>query len=149
MTRRIDFSPAFDRRHDDPKKNYGIHGVEMRWYLIGDKGAVQFVVFTNWMLPEVQTEIDYKPVTSGGGRHTLHKPMPADVGYHTLEPQYEGQEPYGECNLLDGKVCYYDGSGLAAEPMFEKLLRGGHEAVWAEMEKLYRVYIDADASESD
>lgn len=51
LTREISFSPAYDKRHIDPSKDYGIHGVEMRWYVKSSEGAVQFVVYTNWMLP--------------------------------------------------------------------------------------------------
>ena len=47
MHRRIEFAPAYDKRHPDPQKNYGIHGVEMRWLLEGPRGVIQFLVYTN------------------------------------------------------------------------------------------------------
>lgn len=77
----VDFSPAFDKRHTDPSKNYGIHGVNMRFVLTGEKGASQFLVYTNWHLPSVSKE---------GWSDFMLEPMGADVGYHAKSPQYEG-----------------------------------------------------------
>ena len=57
LTRKVVFHPAYDRRND-PKWNFGIHGVEMCFYLIGTEGAIQFVVYTNWQLPHVHKETD-------------------------------------------------------------------------------------------
>ena len=61
MEKIVKFYPAFDRRKD-PKGNYGIHGVDMRMILKGDKGAVQFVLYTNWHLPHVQEELNLKAI---------------------------------------------------------------------------------------
>lgn len=72
----------FDRRSPDPKTNYGIHGLDVWFILKGPKGATQFAV-TGF-----------------------------DVGYHSLEPQYEGQTKM-ECTMFG--ECYYDGSSLRAD----------------------------------
>lgn len=138
MERITEITNAWDRRDSDPKKNYGIHGCNLRMILRGDKGAYQFVIFTNWHLPHVIREIGsraYEP--SRGDRHWMERPMPADVGYHSLTPQYDDQPSMGPCEYLDGQACYYDGSGLQAEEMFDKLVAEGSEAVWAELERLY------------
>lgn len=134
FVREIVFNPAWDKRSSDPKKDYGIHGVEMRWYLKGSKGIVQFVVFTNWMLPHVQEELDRKRMDADFP-HLMCRPMAADLGYHSYKPMYDGQTPM-KCDLLGGE-CYYDGSGLNAQELFNKLLREGGEAVWKEMEEFY------------
>jgi hypothetical protein len=86
----------------------------------------------------------------------LIQPLPADLGYHSPGPMYEGQEPirhiyksmkvvdgvmippiYGDpviCPYLEGDVpCYYDGSGLNAQDIYKILIRDGIEAVWAEL----------------
>lgn len=39
MERITKFYPAFDKRSSIPGKNYGIHGVELRMILKGNKGA--------------------------------------------------------------------------------------------------------------
>ena len=137
MERIIEFSPAYDKRNSNPAKNYGIQGVEIRFVLKGDRGAVQFVLFTSWYLPHVQAELDSKPL--GELPYMFHKPLPADLGYHSLTPRYEGQKPMADsCPYLDGKPCYYDGSGLNAEPVYERLLREGDIGVWTALEDFYK-----------
>lgn len=147
LTREIKFRPAFDKRHADPKKNYGIHGVDMLWILKGPVGAVQFLVFTGWHLPHIiaEWEQDAKehPVT---GKQLMCQPIPADLGYHSPTPVYDGQQ-CNECDLLPGKKCYYDGSGLNAEPVFKLLVEKGDEAVWKFLEDYYRDIFDVPSDE--
>lgn len=122
MKREITFRPAFDRRHEDPKKNYGIHGVDMLWILEGKLGAVQFLVYTGWQLPHIKDS----------------EPMAADLGYHSPKPRYEGHTPMsGECKHVKGGKCYYDGSGLNADRVLEILRREGSDGVWRELEEYY------------
>lgn len=97
------FTPAYDERDPDPKKNFGFHGVSLRMVLKGPKGAVQFVVFTGWQLPHVQEELDRKTLLRialdrADGQMQLdsfYHPMPADLGFHSPKPMYEGQLPMG------------------------------------------------------
>lgn len=132
LEREIIFRPAFDKRDPDPRKNYGIHGVECAFYLKGPEGAIQFVIFTNWMLPHVQLELDRRD------DHTSCHPMPADLGYHSYIPRYEGQEALTEdCPIIGGR-CYYDGSGLAAYRVYDILVSEGSEDVWKRLEQEYR-----------
>lgn len=138
LRRDVQFLPAFDKRNPDPCKNYGIHGVELRMHLIGDAGAVQFVLYTNWQLPHVTKEFE------GRGRSSLDAPIPADLGYHSKTPMYEGHERQKGCHLL-GCDCYYDGSGLNAERIYEVLLREGSDGVWRELESYYaEIFGDAN-----
>ena len=65
-------------------------------------------------------------------------PLPADVGYHSPTPLYEGQTVCSDhCEYLDGKPCYYDGSGLFAEEVYQKLVEGGSDEVWKILEERY------------
>ncbi len=43
----IEITPGYDKRSDDPNKNYGIHGINLRMVLKGKLGATQFLVYTN------------------------------------------------------------------------------------------------------
>lgn len=139
LKRDIYFTAAYDKRHPDPGKNYGIHGAEMRFVLSGDEGAVQFLLYTNWYLPHVTRELESKR----DGKYNYFLPMPADIGYHSPKPIYEGQEVMAEtCEYLGGKPCYYDGSGLQAEVYFEVLVSEGGEALWKKMEHYYHELFD-------
>ena len=132
----VSFSAAFDKRDPDPKKDYGIHGVDIKFIYKGDKGATQFVLYTNWQLPHV-TEEQRKNMSRD--KYFLFEPLPADLGYHSPTPQYEGQESLTEeCEYLDGKPCYYDGSGLQAVRVYKRLLEEGEDGVWAELADVYK-----------
>lgn len=133
MEKIVSFSPAWDKRNADPNKNYGIHGVELRFVLKGKLGATNFTIFTNWHLPEVQQSLNRKRSPES------LLPLPADFGYHSPKPLYDNAPPItDDCPYLDGKPCYYDGSGLYAEKVYERLLREGDGAVWEELEESYK-----------
>jgi len=124
--RRTEIRPAFDKRDPDPKKNYGIHGCELCFFLIKDNRAIQFIIYTDFHLSHVREEMREKPHWGSMG---------ADVGYHSPEPMYDGQNAMGkDCHLIEGP-CYYDGSSLQAEDMFNLLCEKGSDEVWKEMEK--------------
>lgn len=143
LDRELVMLPAWDKRSTNPKKDYGIHGVEMRWYVKGKKGVVQFVLFTSWYTPAVDEEmygsiLDPEPSKYNHHSRVTCKPIPADLGYHGVEPRYEGQEQ-GDCTLLPGGKCYYDGSGMNAERMYDILREEGSEAVWKQLESYYEL----------
>jgi len=136
MKQEIIVTAAFDKRHKEPAKNYGIHGAELRFILTGDKGAITFTLYTNWYLPHVDEELRNsrrnKPECD-----FMFRPHGADISYHSHIPCYEGQTPIENCQYLGGKPCYCDGSGLSAEPIGEMLIAEGSEAVWKELQRWY------------
>ena len=175
----VDLRPAFDRRDPDPRKNHGVHGVELIMVLKGPEGAISFTIFTNWQLPDVQDMQDERVLKRSAegifekaDLTAFYHPWAADLGYHSPKPRYEGQKAIGAermrvatggrdlqtmtmeelseafqvsetgtftpCPYLDGQACYYDGSGLQAEPVFERLLREGSEGVWLALEEHYQ-----------
>ena len=109
MEKIVEFTPAYDKRHVNPSKNYGIHGVELRMVLKGEKGAVQFVLFTHWMLPHNTRELKAKFLSNPTNESVetyamLSEPSPCDLGYHSFVPMYDGQETITDsCPYLDGK----------------------------------------------
>lgn len=133
LTKDVTIRPGYDRRAPDPKKNYGIHGCELLMVRRGKKGAVQFLAFTDWTPRAVQEERmeDMRRTDVVGVQ-----PMGADLGYHSIVPQYEGQQVM-DCNLLKGKKCYYDGSSLNADRVIDILLTKGSDGVWDELEGYY------------
>ena len=133
----ITFYPAYDKTHSDPKKNYGVHGVELKFVLKSDKGAVQFLLYTNWHLSHVQEELNRK--LDSQFPHLSCHPQPADLGYHSPKPTYKGQTQMpGGCEYLDDKPCYYDGSSLNADRIYKVLLEKGSDGVWQELEEFYK-----------
>ena len=120
MERIVKFTPAWDKRD----KGFGRHGVDLRMVLKGPRGAMQFVLSTHW---GIKWDSNFFLV-----------PLPVDVGYHSPVPQYEGQvELQSACPYLDGKPCYYDGSGLRAHHVFDILTEKGSDGVWAYLQEEY------------
>ena len=137
LTKEIVFYPAWDKRSNEPGKNYGINGVELAFYLKGKEGAIQFKVLTHWNLSHVQKEFDLR-IPDARFPYMLHSPMPSDLGYHARVAQYDGQEIMtNECPIIGGP-CYYDGSGLQAEKVFDILTEKGSEGVWKYLEEYYK-----------
>ena len=135
MERKVYFEPGYDKRSSDPSKNYGINGMQIRFVLKGERGAIQFLLMTDWFPPHVQQERWRNQVPA----IFEVSPMAADIGYHALDPQYEGQGAIDDaCPILDGKPCYYDGSSLNAEPIRDRFLAEGDAAVWEELERWYK-----------
>lgn len=131
LKRLFEVSPAFDER----KNGYGIHGVEMRWVVVGEEGAVQFLLYTNWHLKHVRESFE----KHGDIPFGLAQPLPADLGYHSRRPRYPAQKIQSEnCEYLKGP-CYYDGSGLQARVVFELLVAKGGEALWKFLENRYEI----------
>lgn len=124
--REVCFEPGFDHRNDpDPKqREYGCHGMDIRFLLHGPRGSVQFLLYTGWLPGQSY----YRP--------SPLRPTGADVGYHWDSPQYDGQSPR-ECTVRPGGRCYYDGSGLAAEELFERFTAESDAAVWSTLEQRY------------
>jgi hypothetical protein len=150
LEKEITFEPAYDKRSKDSSKDYGIHGVTVRFIVKGPWGATHFVIYTSWHLPKVQKELESSralrgPTGSIAGLKALYKPLPVDVGYHALSPQYEGQEQI-ECTILEGGKCYCDGSAVRAQDVFNILLEKGSKGVWEYLEAEYRTL---ERSESD
>lgn len=126
--------PAYDKRNSNPNKNYGIHGVTMCFYVKGSKGAVQFMLYTNWHLPNVMDEFKH---SSSEKLFLFLKPLPVDLGYHSKKPHYKGQES-SKCNFLKCGKCYYDGSALNAQKPFDILVSKGSDKLWKYLEDYYR-----------
>lgn len=136
LKRKIYFEPGYDcLRYEctdrsgkkDCHGDHGSHGMQMRFVVGGEEGAVQFLLFTHW-LPGVAPRYDDTP---------WGNPMAADLGYHSKKPHYKGQEKMqDDCPYIKGP-CYYDGSGLNAEQPWSILRNYGDAALWKFLEGYY------------
>ena len=137
FTRHIAVEPAWDKRSTDPKTNYGISAVTMRFHIEGPLGAVSFSMCTGMHLPAVDKELREK-TTAGWNPFA---PMGMDVSYHahTRAKDYENKQE--SCNFIEG-TCYSDGSGLMADEVLQLMLAGGEDAVWKKLEELYTDWLE-------
>ena len=79
--------------------SHGVHGSELRMYVIGPRGATQFVLYTNWMWPETtkRSEESFGPSrwgTLGQNARSYFGPTPADP-LEALRCQRSRGEPPG------------------------------------------------------
>lgn len=137
LRREIKWEPGYDHRDDpDPlKSQYGAHGLQIRFMLHGDKGTIQFLLYTNWIPNEVLMSRGTVPARLLSPQ--VLRPLAADLGYHADKPQYEDHKPMDTCEHRPSGKCYYDGSGLAADGPFGILLVDGEDAMWKYMEDYY------------
>lgn len=175
LQRKLIWEPGYDKRHPDPKQNYGVHGLSLRFLVSGKLGTVQFLLYTNWLLPSVTKEFNEFEKVS----RFLLSPLPADIGYHSRVPRYEGQNPMFKtrikrkapkeivfdeeqvslpdfeidreflpepCIYLNGDPCFYDGSSLNAVEYFNILVEKGDEALWIALEDYYSRVLGIEAS---
>jgi hypothetical protein len=135
MKRVVKFRPSFDRRSDDPKKNYGIGCAILVFAVIGEKGAASFQIGTGWY--------------PGKGQRT--GPSGYGIDYHSPVPQHEWhKEPsVSECEYLDGKPCYSDGTMLYSDEVLEVLILEGEEATWKRLEEFYENHFGKEAEASN
>jgi hypothetical protein len=114
--------------------SHGRHGLTLRFVSKGAEGAVQFMLYTGW-LPQ---RVGRSPIGSRDLAFNGHEPMPADLGYHSKTPHYDGQSVMSEaCEYCDGGPCYYDGSSLNASDAMYTLVNGGGDALWAFLDAYY------------
>jgi hypothetical protein len=128
--RQIAFKPGFDWRTEDSNRNFGISAMRLWFILIGDQGAVQWQIGTDWFPESARRHL------SNFSQEPKFKPDGWDLGYHSKVPMYDGQSTHACDTLSDGK-CYYDGSGCNADLLIEGFLNGGDEWIWNRLEAYY------------
>jgi len=137
----VTFSPAWDKTNPTINR----HCVEIIFLLKGEKGAIQFLLLSGWFLPESEQAFNHMIIN---GQFNPFKPFPADLGYHSYIPMYKKHFPEENCAFLDGCRCYYHGSSLMAQRVYDRLLREGDKGVWDELEKSYQdTFADVDISQ--
>jgi len=115
-------SMPFDKRHPNPKKNYGISPMVIYLIYLKDNNATQFSFSVPFYLPHVACNLPHKSLWEGMGY---------DVGYHANKPQYESQTPMKNCDLLKEGQCYYDGSSLLADERYKQFIGRENAFDWA------------------
>lgn len=147
--REVRFEPGYNYLHEKGPSARGQYGMQIRFILIGDQGAAQFLMGTGWTpLGEVDPtdsrepcHIDYwQESTASGFRHKfglVNPPSGYDLGYHWASPLYDGQTA-NDCEYTLSGECYYDGSGTRADDVLKDFIAKGETGVWEWLEKRYQ-----------
>jgi hypothetical protein len=124
LERRVEFTAAWDRRDPNPAKDYGVHGVEIRFYVVGPLGAISWFLMTPWVLPAVRKWWKTLPVPERA------EPTPAGLTWH------ERVERGEECYLVGACKPEQVGS-LDTDWLYEILVAEGEAGLWRELEAAY------------
>jgi hypothetical protein len=160
VNRRIVFLPAFDKTDPDPKKNYGVGCLELRFLVEGNRGVVEFQLLTSWYQEHVmKRRLDALKHDVWIGkedfllRHFLD-PFPADICYFSQNRLSE-DDAYWEKGVyyaLEGKPCYYgykytdeEENRPAKEVAYQKLVEEGDESLWKYLEDYYEEVFGKDS----
>ncbi len=114
------------------------------WILRGPKGAVVFAISRNTAEEHeiAMTVPQAYCLDDSGWSWTAW-----DLGRHTTEPARSYEEMEQEnCGYLDGKPCYYDGSGLQAQYLLKHILRqkrNWNAAIECVLRDRYHMWIEA------
>lgn len=119
LTKTITFEPAVDDR------NQGQRGVTIRFVISGERGAVEFVLLTSWVLP----------ATPPLSNQALPAPGIGQVLIHNLRE--DDGESSGPCRYLNDVPCFVAHDATAADVVLDRLLRTGSPGVWAELTRVY------------
>lgn len=133
------FTGAYDFVRPNANENYGIHGMNINFWIKGPAGGISICIYTNWMLPQNQASTQEMFTRHGSPWEPgyLCKPWITDISYHAREPHYEGQFCKEDCHITGGK-CYSDGSATYGDQWQDGFLHGGSEWFFARMEDYYR-----------
>jgi hypothetical protein len=145
FTREIKVNASYDYR-DEPADPRGAHGAELVLILRGPLGAIAAKIMTGWMaaplvdrfVPGREQERRHKPGVDGG--LTDIYPSGAYVGCHSYLPR-EGLEEGGPCDWLETAACYCGVSYSRADRTLERLVIGGSDAAFEDLETLYESWI--------
>jgi hypothetical protein len=138
----MEASPSFYLIRPEPTKNFGVSTVRLTFYVKGAKGAVQWMIGTEWGIEPTRAHLAR---FGWFGPEEGRKPTGWDLGYHAHEPQYEGHSKMGDDCELTGGACYYDGSGLNADLLIEGFLAQGTSWLWPKLIEVYRHYFEGAA----
>lgn len=138
----VECHPSRNWIRTDPNRNYGITNMKMLFYVRGPKGAVQWMIGTEWGIKPVRDHLARFPRDD---MDKMRQPHGWDLGYHSFKPMYEGQSALSEnCPALNGDRCFYDGSGLNADLLIEGFLARGTEWLWPQLEAYYRCTFEGE-----
>jgi hypothetical protein len=123
--RRVTFTPAWDKRDLYPRKNFGVHGVEVHLTLLDGDWALELIVMTVWMLPKTREWWATLPLT--------HIPREC-INMRCHYRNGPRAELAGMCTVFKGECCQSIALSFSAgDPLFETLVAEGEEPFWNAM----------------
>lgn len=146
LIKKMEIEPAWDKRNPDPSKNYGINCAMLKMSITGDKGALEFQMFTGFHLPHNEKELLERCKIKSSLIKLYFTPNARHLVFHYREPGAgHMSESIDSCSFLGGAPCYGDYSDEYAEILTKTLIEEGSEKVWKIMETIYEVGFEEKA----
>lgn len=121
---------AYDKRDADPRKNYGVHGVEIEFVVKRSGAAVNCFWMTDW---QCQSTLDWWKA-AGLDQHTTRFDGLGDLGWHSPIKLDKWDTKISSPCPHTGGDCYYSGTGLGAQELFRKWVEAP-DIIWPELEQ--------------
>ena len=154
MKRIVKFYPAWDRTDPDPKKNYGVRDIDLRFLVVGKDKAVEFQLSTNWYLEHVMKKRleamkhDVWVQKDDFLLKTFIAPYPLDVCYYSpkrlSEDDAEWEDGLSDKSIISCAPIFYgykyeeEESGYRSpEHAYHLLLEKGEDDLWEYLENYY------------
>jgi hypothetical protein len=131
LNRRVKVIPGYDRRHDDPVKDFGVHDCRIYFYVVGRQGAVVLEVGTNWYPDSVM-----KWWASRDMLPRMEHPIDGPLTIHSATPVKGSKKR--RCAFRDDLPCWeFSSSHLHGQELTKVLRTQGSAALLAVMERIY------------
>src|SRR3984957_1013691 len=99
FTHMVVLSSSYYLIRDSPGDNYGISACRVHFYCIGPKGAVQFVIGTDWYCAQA---VDHLRSFARSSYDERSQPIGWDLGFHAREPKYKWHDPLTKhCDVIN------------------------------------------------
>jgi hypothetical protein len=129
FSRKIGFKTSYEKRNDDPRKDYGISGGSIWFVLTGPKGAVTWELLAGFFLPETIDRLK-KDNTKFMG------PTPGGVGFHYAEEREWGTTNE-DCEFTGGP-CWFDVGYTMGDEAYKTFTHEGLDSLWDFLGELYQ-----------
>jgi hypothetical protein len=128
----IETSPAWDKRSNLPRKNFGVSSASLFFYLkkVETNQTLEWVVDTAWYLPEIQKEWEengtlFRPKPQGNQLCGHSRPVVTEAS--------EGDDKIYDVCKITGGPCVGDCTYITQD-LWDALLRKGSDGVWELLE---------------
>jgi hypothetical protein len=126
--------PGYDFVSQIPRKDYGIHGVELQFGVKRGNVAVIWTLMTDWFLPQVRRRLWVKgdSIEYLCGKRDFFDGL-GGIDYHSPVALHTDQTEIEDCKYTGGK-CFPGGSGLGSIELFNKMTSDPNE-IWRTLDK--------------
>lgn len=129
---------AYEERHEDPSKDYGVAGVTLGFVVIGSEGAVEWELLTNSYLPATEEAYKERKISFLG-------PTAGPVWWHWRTPRWENHDDRGQCEWLQADHCFSDIGFSIGDEVNKAFTNYGYDGVFNKLKVLYEYAKEPEA----